>query len=120
MKEVDVARPKKDIDPEQVERIAQTYATMEEIAYIVGCSVDTLERRFADVIKKERAAIKISLRRKQITEALAGNTTMLVWLGKVYLGQSDKQDIIVQTNTRTPETDAVINDALGLLKKVST
>jgi len=32
------------------------------------------------------------LKRKQVEVALAGNTTMLIWLGKQYLDQSDKVD----------------------------
>lgn len=36
-----------------------------------------------------------SLRRRQFKVADSGNPTMLVWLGKQYLGQSDKQDLSV-------------------------
>ena len=35
----------------------------------------------------------MSLRRKQFETALAGNVTMMVWLGKQYLGQKDKTEI---------------------------
>jgi hypothetical protein len=34
-----------------------------------------------------------SVRRKQFELAMAGNPTMLVWLGKQYLGQHDKLGI---------------------------
>ena len=44
------------------------------------------------MIKRGRARLRKSLRRAQIRSALSGNSTMLVWLGKQYLGQSDRPD----------------------------
>jgi hypothetical protein len=64
---------------------------MTDIALIVGCSVDTLERRFADVIETGRADVRKSLRRKQVELAMKGDRTMLIWLGKQLLGQRDEQ-----------------------------
>lgn len=82
-----------DINPEQVTRLAAIGCTNEEIASVVGCSHDTLVRRFKEVLAEGRLQGKASLRRKQFELALAGNTTMLIWLGKQVLGQSDKQEI---------------------------
>jgi len=81
------------IDPEQVRKLAAIGCTHEEIGDIVGCSHDTLTRRFRDEIDSGRANAKASLRRKQWETALSGNITMLIWLGKQVLGQSDKQEI---------------------------
>ena len=36
---------------------------------------------------------KIALREKQIEMAMQGNVQMLIWLGKQYLGQLDKQEV---------------------------
>jgi len=33
----------------------------------------------------------MSLRRRQYTTAMDGNTAMLIWLGKNWLGQTDQQ-----------------------------
>jgi hypothetical protein len=55
--------------------------------------VDTLTDRFSDVITKGRENGKTRLRKKQIEVALAGNVSMLIFLGKNMLGQSDKQEI---------------------------
>lgn len=73
--------------------------TLNEIAGWFECSPDTIERRvkevhginFADYFGQKRGKGKIALRRKQMQVALSGNTTLLIWLGKQYLGQSDKQ-----------------------------
>ena len=50
---------------------------------------ETLKYNFSDYIEKGRAQLKYRLRRAQIHTALNGNPTMLVWLGKNILGQSD-------------------------------
>ena len=94
-----MARPKIEIDFDMVKKLCAIQCTGQEIADVLDVSYDTLERRvkevyqisFADYIKKHSANGKMSLRRKQHEVAMSGNTTMLVWLGKQYLGQTDKQ-----------------------------
>jgi len=87
-----MARPKKAIDEKKVLAEARRFSTYEEIAEAVGCSVDTLSRRFADVIEKGHTHARRSLRGKQFDLAMNGHTGMLVWLGKQYLGQTDRAD----------------------------
>ena len=41
-----MARPKKKIDPEVIDRLAAIDCTIDEIASVCGCSRDTIERRF--------------------------------------------------------------------------
>ena len=86
-----VGRPKFQIDYEQVEKLAKIHCTQEEIASILGCSVDTLQRddKFCGVYKNGISNGKMSLRRKQWAAVEEGNTTMLIWLGKQYLGQRE-------------------------------
>lgn len=88
-----MARPKKIIDPSQVQALAGIGCTTEEMADALGCSRDTLERRFAAHIEKGRRVARRSLRRKQWEQAQAGNTGMLIWLGKMMLGQRERQEI---------------------------
>jgi hypothetical protein len=88
-----MARPKKVIDAVQVQALAGIGCTVAEIAAVMDCSKDTLERRFAAFIEKGRERMKMSLRRHQMKSAENGNATMLIWLGKQYLGQSDKTEI---------------------------
>lgn len=84
-----MARPRKKIDPDQVAKLAQIQCTMVEIAAVLQCSVDTLERRFAETIKRSREQGHASLKRAQYKAAIDGNVTMLIWLGKQLLGQND-------------------------------
>lgn len=87
-------RPKFDVDYEQVEKLAGLQCTQEEIASYLGCSVDTLQRdeKFCGIYKSGMDKGRMSLRRKQWQAANDGDKTMLVWLGKQYLGQRDKKD----------------------------
>jgi hypothetical protein len=75
--------------------------TGEEIAGAMGMSYDTLERackrdndmKFAEYSELKRAEGKASLRRAQWKAAQDGNPTMLVWLGKQMLGQTDRNHL---------------------------
>lgn len=98
-----MGRPKADIDAEQVESMAAIGCTVAEIATILGCSSRTLERRFVAPIERGRSRLNRSLRRKQVEMALAGNVTMLIWLGKQMLGQREKTDAIVREEVVTIE-----------------
>jgi len=62
-------RPLKEIDLDQVRRLASIMCTMDEMAVVLKCSVDTLERRFAGVIKEGQMEGKMSLRRAQFAAA---------------------------------------------------
>ena len=98
-----MARPKKKIDYEQVKKLAVMHCTQIEIAEFLGLHVRTLQRdkEFCRIYKEACASGAMSLRRMQWAAANKGNTTMLVWLGKQYLGQRDKQEI--DKTSQTPE-----------------
>jgi hypothetical protein len=95
-----MGRPIIEIDWVQFEKLCAIFCTLEEIASWFDCSADTIERAckrhynetFAEIYKKKMSKGKVSLRRKQFEMAMAGNTTMAIWLGKQYLGQKDKID----------------------------
>lgn len=98
-------RPRIEIDEEQFKGLCSIQCTLEEIASWFKCSEDTVERwckrelklSFADAYKKFSAGGKISLRRYQMRMA-EHNATMAIWLGKQYLGQTDKQELSVAVN----------------------
>ena len=76
-----------EIDPKLVYKLAKLHCTHTEIADLLGCSVDTLDNRYGDLIAKGKSETKQSLRDKQIEMALSGNVPLLIFLGKVMLGQ---------------------------------
>lgn len=97
-----MGRPKIPIDRKQFESLCGLQCTKEEIASFFDCSVDTIENwchseydsTFSAVFKQKRDVGKVSLRRSQFRMAQK-NATMAIWLGKQYLGQSDKQEVVV-------------------------
>ena len=87
--------PKFEIDYPAVKQLASLMCTQEEIATFLGCSTKTLQRdeEFGRIYKDGMANGRMSLRRQQFKVALKGNVTMLIWLSKQFLGQSDKAEI---------------------------
>ena len=94
-----MARPKKyDIDTNQVEKLSSFGCTNIEIGSFFGCSPDLLEKSYSEFLTKGRDKGKIRLRQLQwkLAEGDAThppNATMLIWLGKQILGQTDKSEI---------------------------
>lgn len=91
-------RPPTIIDQTVFEGLCKIQCTLVEIAAYFDCDDGTVEtwckktykKGFSDVFRTKRGKGHISLRRKQWEMALNGNVTMLLWLGKQYLGQKDK------------------------------
>lgn len=107
-------RAKKEIPIEkQVEKLASYGLTNKEIAEALGYDDSTLKRKFENFLTKGKANLKQRLKRKQIDVALGGNVSMLIWLGKQYLGQADKLDengefeIVINRKTIESETSNV-------------
>lgn len=88
-----MARPRKEVDADKLFQLASLGLTTAEIASVLECSPDTLERNFKEEMLEGKEKCKASVRRKQFELAMAGNPTMLVWLGKQILGQSDKAEL---------------------------
>ncbi len=71
----------------------------EEVAAFLGMSYSTFKRRKAEdprlveAIESGRDHGRQALRAAQWSKAIDGNVTMMIWLGKQYLGQSDKTDL---------------------------
>lgn len=80
---------------ETIEKLASVFCTDEEIASFMGVSVEALlsyrnKDAFAEYKKRGLERGKATLRRKQFEVAMKGNCTMLIWLGRNYLNQSEK------------------------------
>lgn len=96
-----MARPIKKLNQDEMEKLCQIQCTQLEIADWFGVSIDTVTARckdwgyksFPDFYKRNSADGKVSIRRGQFKAALKGNPTMLIWLGKQYLGQKDGFDL---------------------------
>jgi len=82
------------VDWKKAEKMFEEHATVQEVADYFGLTITALTRRneFVECYKRAYAKGKLSLRRLQWALANRGDRTMLIWLGKQYLGQSDQLD----------------------------
>ena len=95
-----VARPRKDIDREEFEKLCGLQCTYNEICDWFGVTDKTLNAwckrtyrmRFSEVFQQKRGLGKISLRRMQFRLA-EKSAAMAIFLGKQYLGQTDVQEV---------------------------
>lgn len=81
------------LDHKVVEGMAFGGASDIAIAMYLGISVDTLNRRAQETLDKGRETAKVRILQKQMELAMKGNPTMLIWLGKVRCGQTEKQQV---------------------------
>lgn len=94
-------RPESVIDWDQLDKLCQMHCTQEEMAAFLQVTVDTIDstikkrynKSFSEYYNEKAALGKISLRRAQLQKALKGDNTMMIWLGKNYLGQTDKSEL---------------------------
>ncbi len=126
-----MARPQKEatLTEAQIEKLAAYGCTDEEIATLAEMSETELKRSFGPLLKKGRSNLRERLRSAQVKKALGhfyekedkdGNieiyttppdNTMLIWLGKQYLGQSDK------TETKNVDVSKLSDDELRTIVK---
>jgi hypothetical protein len=102
-----IGRPVTEINQSQFESMCQIHCTLNEIAGVFNCSIDTIERwskktygkTFADVWSDFASVGKMSLRREMFKKALGGNGSMQIWLAKNHLGMKDRIETGLDDNT---------------------
>ncbi len=107
-----MARPRKDVNWDAVEKLCGLQCTETEIAEFLGLSIATLYRAckrehkmgFDEYFGQKRGIGKISLRRAQWQLATQNkNPTMLIWLGKQHLAQADKAETVTKAEHTFPQ-----------------
>ena len=86
-------RPKLEIAPQKVEMLASFGCSTVEIAKLHSCDESTIRLRFKEEIERGRESMKIKLRQLQWKTAESGSNAMLIFLGKQYLGQSERNEL---------------------------
>lgn len=85
-----IGRAKTVIPEEQVLELSKLHCTSKEMAEFFEVPLSTFTDNFRDIITKGRLETKQRLRAAQLKLALNGDRSMLIWLGKNILGQSDQ------------------------------
>lgn len=90
-----------EIDWDDLKKLAETRNTAEDCAYILGMSMDTLDRRvkekygygYAEFFKRNSTFGGARVRKEMYNLAVEEhNPTMLIWLSKNWLGMKDSVD----------------------------
>jgi len=97
-----VGRPAKQIDWDVFDKLCAIQCSTRELADYFGVHFETIERavkrdkgmELNDYYEQKRVPGKIGIRRKQYEVAMNGSIPMLIWLGKQWLGQSEKVEQI--------------------------
>ena len=107
-----MAPVKKPINWPEVEVAMMAGSTQEKIASSQNIDRDTLRVRFREEYGEEDSAyqarkaqqgeslLEVAQFRKALDNSAKGNTNMLIWLGKVRLGQREPEAIM--SNTKSP------------------
>ena len=93
-----IGRNKTVIPEEQVMELARLHCTSKEMAEFFDVPYTTFTDNFRDIITKGRLETKQRLRAAQLKLALNGDRTLLIWLGKNILGQSESPINTESTN----------------------
>jgi len=91
---------------EDVVGMARLGMTDEELADILRIAESALQKHFRLELDTGRAEIRMALRKAQLEKALQEKCTkMLIWLGKMYLGQREpKNEVDVFHNMKIEPT----------------
>lgn len=112
-------RPRKEIDTDTFEKLCNLQCTLIEIAGFFKCCEDTIENwckktynlTFSDAFKRFSQEGKMSLRRTQFRLA-EKSPAMAIFLGKQYLGQTEKID----TNINSDENYNLMKEYMDEIK----
>jgi hypothetical protein len=98
-----MSRKSIELNDDNIELLASYGLTLTEIAVMCRCSHHTITKHHQEALNNGHAVCRSSLRRKQYELAMGldkngqqtekPNPTMLIWLGKNLLGQSDVNTI---------------------------
>jgi hypothetical protein len=88
----------------------------------LGINIDTLADRikertglsFSEYKDQKKEAMRVNIRKKQYDVAMAGNVSMLIWLGKNELGQKDKSENEIKIGESSGVHISIIKDESDL------
>lgn len=97
---------------EQAEKLIALGLSQRDLAVFFGVDEDTIWRwkkrhkDFAEAIKRGEMSRKMGLLRKMWEMAKAGNTSVVIFLAKNWLGMTDKQETLTDQTIKIKVVDA--------------
>lgn len=108
-------RPPKEIDVEKLKEFLAVNMPIKRIGHYFNCTPETLYNKFGDMIIESNVNFEKEIRIAQLKAANQLNPTMLIWLGKQYLGQRDLSEVAISA-----EKPSVQDIVFAPLKKDAT
>ena len=111
-----------EIDWDTFNKLCSFPIKQDDISWILDVSVDKLaneirakfDMTFSEYMTKRQATLRLSLLQKQYQVAMNGNVSMLIWLGKNWLGQRDKfEEVKAEEPVTDQEKTALIKQMLA-------
>ena len=108
---------KVNLDLDDIRELASEGNTMSDVATLLGVadSVISETAEYRQAYELGLCDMRATLRHSQFQSAKSGNTTMLVWLGKVILGQKEET---VSTLKFEREDDELTKSLQGLAEEM--
>ena len=98
-------------DPDKIQMLASFGCSITEIAKYFRIDESTVRKKYKDELETGRESLKVKLRQLQWDHAARGNTALLIWLGKQYLGQTDRKEIDLIGNLESVLKDCGFEDS---------
>jgi len=120
-------RPLIEIDMDRLAALMALDPKREVAASIMGCSIDTMERRikeaygqtYSEFKTQHLAPTEMKLAQKALKEAMGGNSQLLIFCLKHYNGWSDRGDSAgVQVNVQNNVNQNVNIEPLDLAERI--
>ena len=86
------------VDREKVEMLSSFGCTIMEIAKFFIVDESVIRKDYVEEVRRGKEQMKLRLRQLQWKFAEQGNTSLLIFLGKNYLNQTDKQQLDMTGN----------------------
>ena len=102
---------------DEIRELAGEGNSVDDIANLMGVDYNTLKQNenYSRAIELGVADMKANLRHWQMEAAKSGNVTMLVWLGKVILGQREETEATIKLQR---EDDELTKSLTSLAKEM--
>lgn len=106
-----------ELDPDEIRELASEGNTLEDISDVLGVGLHFIDSRpeYKRAYELGMSDMRVSLRHWQFQSAKSGNVTMLIWLGKVLLGQREETQTTIKLDR---EDDELTKSLIGLAKEV--
>jgi hypothetical protein len=110
---------KQTIDLEQVYSLGRNMISTSDLAIQLNKSRSTIDKwlgtwpEFITALNAGYSETRRALGKVQLDMALSGNPAMMIWLGKQYLGQSDKRE-----EKNTTEISVTVSRAMDELRNI--